>query len=72
MKIGLCMDNQELRGTQAVSFEVYDNNWVNQGTLIIGKAGIRWREAKGSVYQQAKSWQEVIKWLREHGRTVRK
>ena len=38
MRIGLCMDNQELRGTQAISFELYDTDWINQGTLIIGKA----------------------------------
>ena len=72
MKIGINIDYQELRGTQAVRFEVYDKDWSNQGTLIVGKAGIRWQEPKGTVYSKAKSWNEVIKWLKEHGRSVRK
>ena len=72
MKIEICIENQELRGTQAVKFEVYDSNWSNQGTLIVGKSGIRWQEPKASVYSKAKSWNEVIKWLQEHGRSVRK
>ncbi len=72
MKIEICIENQELHGTQAVKFEVYDSNWSNQGTLIVGKAGIRWQEPKASVYAKAKSWNEVIKWLQGHGRSVRK
>jgi hypothetical protein len=71
MKIGISIENQLLSGTKPVSFEVYDSNG-NIGTLKIGKAGIRWQEPKATVYEQAKSWNEVIKWLREHGRTLRK
>ena len=37
MKIEICMDRQELRGTQAVSFEVYDSDGGNVGTLIVAK-----------------------------------
>ena len=72
MKIEICIDRQELRGTQAVSFEVYDSGGGNVGTLVIGKAGIRWQEPKASVIARAKSWNEVIKWLQKHGRIVRR
>lgn len=41
MKIEICLDGQELRGNQAVKFEVYDAEDVNQGTLTIGKGSIR-------------------------------
>ena len=72
MIIELSMTDKEIKGNRAVTFEVYDNNGANQGTLIIGKAGVRWRDAKRSVYEKAKSWNELINWLREHGRTVKK
>jgi len=72
MIIELSMMDKEIKGNRAVTFEVYDNNGANQGTLIIGKAGVRWRNAKGRVYEKAKSWNELIGWLQQHGRTVKK
>jgi|GEM_PF-3839949 len=72
MKIKICLDEQELRGTQAARFEVYDSEGSNQGALFIGKGGIRWQEPKGRGGRaKAKSWSEVMKWLREHGRPVK-
>lgn len=72
MKIRICLDEQELHGTQAARFEVYDTDDTNQGALFIGKGGIRWQEPKGHGGRaRAKSWLEVIKWLREHGRPVK-
>ncbi len=71
MKIEICLDRQELRGNQAVKFEVNDNDGVNQGTLTIGKGSIRWQEPKGRGGRaKAKSWRELIEWLQRHGRTV--
>jgi hypothetical protein len=72
MKIQICLDRQELHGLQAAKFEVYDSNDVNQGALFVGKGGIRWQEPKQPGGRaRSKSWQEVIKWLREHGRPVK-
>lgn len=72
MIIELTITDKEIKGNRAVTFEVYDNNGVNEGTLIIGKAGVRWRNAKGRVWEKAQSWNELISWLQQHGRTVRK
>lgn len=74
MKIEMVVNRREIRGTQAVKFEIMDikhKTNPNQGTLIIGKAGIRWLPPKGSVNAKGKSWNEVIDWLREHGRPVK-
>lgn len=71
MKIEISLEKQELRGTQAVSFEVRDSSGSNIGTLIVGKAGIRWQEPRASINARTKSWNQVADWLRE-GRVVRK
>jgi hypothetical protein len=71
MIIELSIGYKEIKGNRAVTFEVYDNKGANQGTLIIGKGSVRWRDAKSSVYEKSKSWNELINWLREHGRTVK-
>lgn len=71
MKIELCLDKQVLHGTKSVKLEIRDNQGTNIGTFLIGKGGIRWQLAKASVNAKAKSWNEVIAWLEEHGRTVK-
>jgi hypothetical protein len=72
VKIEICLDRQEIRGNQAVKFEVDDNDGVNIGTLTIGKGSIRWQEPKARGGRaKAKSWSEVIEWLQTHGRTVK-
>ena len=72
MKIELCLDSQELQGTKSVKLEVRDNEGTNIGTFFIGKGGIRWQTPKASKYYKAKTWNEVITWLEEHGRTIEK
>ncbi|HLF05505.1 MAG TPA: hypothetical protein VI855_09850 [Dehalococcoidia bacterium] len=72
MKIEIHLQGQELRGNQMVRFEVADNDGNNIGAFIVGRAGIRWEEPRAYVNAKTKSWNEVIKWLQQHGRTVRR
>jgi hypothetical protein len=72
LKIEICLDKQELRGNKMVRFEVNDDNDANIGTFLVGRAGIRWQKPKATKYHKSKSWNEVIKWLEEHGRTGQK
>jgi hypothetical protein len=72
MKVKMNLDDQELQGLEMVKFEINDGSDKNIGTFLVGKAGIRWRKPKASQKSKAKSWNEVIRWLEEHGRTVTK
>jgi len=72
MRVKICIENQELQGTKMVRFEVNDGSDKNIGTFLVGKGGIRWRKSKAPQKAKAKSWNEVIKWLEKHGRTVTK
>jgi hypothetical protein len=71
MKIEICLDRQELQGSKMVKFEVRDSTGANIGAFLVGKGGIRWQKPKGSKNYQSKSWNEVIAWLEEHGRTIK-
>jgi len=70
MKIEICLDAQELRGTKMVRFELRDSSGANVGTFFVGKGGIRWRAAKSTRKYHSKSWNEVIDWLQSHGRII--
>jgi len=70
LKIEICLDKQELRGTKMAKFELRDSGGANIGTFLVGKGGIRWQQARASKYAKTKSWGEVIRWLEEHGRAV--
>ena len=72
MIIELYIEYKEIKGNRAVNFEVYDNNGAKQGSLVIGKAGVRWRDAGASVNEKAMSWSELINCLQVNGRAVRK
>jgi hypothetical protein len=71
MRVKICMENQELRGIKMVRFEVNDGSDKNIGTFLVGKGGIGWRKPKAQK-AKAKPWNEVIKWLEGHRRTVTK
>lgn len=72
MKIELCLDRQALQGNKSVKLEVRDGDGSNIGTFLIGKGGIRWQTPKASVKSKSKTWNEVIEWLEDQGRTVRR
>ena len=69
MRIELDIHGKEIRGNQAVSFEVYDRN-KNIGTLVVGRGSVRWYTPKERKQCKGKTWIELQKWLLEHGRIL--
>ena len=67
MRIEMVISHREIRGNQAVGFEVFDGS-KNVGTFIVGKGGIGWKPPKGQKNYKGKTWRETQLWLEKHGR----